>query len=68
MDLSAFTKTDCQGVLIANPNSPTGIGIPRTEMEAFVKANLGKIVIVDEAYMGFLRRKRGEPCSAYGKI
>ena len=53
MNLSALTKQDVQGILIANPNAPTGIGIPRKEMEAFVRDNADKIVIADEAYMGF---------------
>ena len=53
MNLSALTKQDAQGILIANPNAPTGIGISRKEMEVFVRDNADKIVIADEAYMGF---------------
>ena len=51
-DLSKLQKTPAQGVVIANPNAPTGMGIPRGEMEKFVSES-GRIVIVDEAYMPF---------------
>ena len=44
--------TAAQGVLIANPNAPTGIGIPLPELEAFIAAS-DRIVILDEAYMPF---------------
>lgn len=53
MDLGTLSAAESQGVLVANPNAPTGIGILCGEMEIFVKSNPGKIVIVDEAYMGF---------------
>ena len=52
-DLQAFSKVDCQGYLIPNPNAPTGVGIPREKILSFVKENPQKLVIVDEAYMAF---------------
>ena len=51
-DLEKLRKTPAQGVVIANPNAPTGMGIAREEIEKFV-AQSGRIVIVDEAYMPF---------------
>ena len=53
LDLAAMQQTPCRGYYIANPNAPTGIGIHRDAMEAFVAAAKDKIVIADEAYMDF---------------
>lgn len=52
LDLSKLTAMPAQGVIVANPNAPTGIGIPLGEVEKFVAAN-DRIVILDEAYMPF---------------
>lgn len=53
MDLDAFSKADCDGILLTNPNAPTGIGIGRADMEKFVAENPDKLIVADEAYMGF---------------
>ncbi|HIZ03428.1 MAG TPA: histidinol-phosphate transaminase [Candidatus Borkfalkia avistercoris] len=53
LDLKKLTQTPAQGVIVANPNAPTGIGIPLGEIEAFVQENSGRVVILDEAYMPF---------------
>ncbi len=53
LDLEQMKKTDCQGYFIANPNAPTGVGIPLDEMEKFISSVGDKIVICDEAYMDF---------------
>ena len=53
LDLGKLTKVPAQGAIVANPNAPTGIGIPLSETEAFVRANEGRVVILDEAYMPF---------------
>ncbi len=52
-DLDAFSKVECQGYFITNPNAPTGVGIAREQILAFVKNNPDKLVVVDEAYMAF---------------
>lgn len=57
-DLAAMRDAHCQGYYIANPNAPTGVGIPREKMEQFVASVPDKIVILDEAYMDFY----GESC------
>ncbi len=63
MNLDAFSKTDCQGYFIANPNAPTGVGLLKGEMEAFISSVRERIVVADEAYMGFF----GESCATLTK-
>lgn len=58
MNLDGFIKEDCQGYIITNPNAPTGIGIEKKRMEEFIAAVPDRLVIADEAYMGFY----GESC------
>ncbi len=41
------------GVVLANPNAPTGVECPEKDIEAIVRANRDAVVIVDEAYVDF---------------
>lgn len=40
-------------IVIANPNAPTGIAVPRTEIQRLLEADRDRVVIVDEAYVDF---------------
>jgi histidinol-phosphate aminotransferase len=41
------------GVVIANPNAPTGIGLPLSDIERLLQAHPKRVVLVDEAYVDF---------------
>ena len=41
------------GIVFPNPNAPTGVEMPLSEVEEIIQANQDVIVIVDEAYVDF---------------
>lgn len=46
-------KRENGGIVLANPNAPTGICLPIWQVEDLVKSNQDVVVIVDEAYIDF---------------
>jgi histidinol-phosphate aminotransferase len=46
-------RRPCSSILLANPNAPTGIGLPLTAIEALVSEHPDQLVVIDEAYIDF---------------
>jgi histidinol-phosphate aminotransferase len=51
--MAARAALGCAGVVIANPNAPTGIGLPLERIERLLAACPRRVVLVDEAYVDF---------------
>jgi len=56
LDVQAYARADggsVAGVVIANPNAPTGIGLPLVQVEELLRLHPQRVVLVDEAYVDF---------------
>lgn len=51
--LAARAAQGCGGLVIANPNAPTGRSLPRADIERLLLACPTRVVLVDEAYVDF---------------
>ncbi|QSI29574.1 histidinol-phosphate transaminase [Variovorax sp. RKNM96] len=51
--MAARARSGCAGLVIANPNAPTGIGLPLSQIERLLAACPDRVVLVDEAYVDF---------------
>ncbi len=45
--------TNTHTVVLANPNAPTGLALPMTDIRNLLEANPDQVVIIDEAYADF---------------
>jgi len=52
IDVDAYRQPN-GGILIANPNAPTGRALPLKSLERLLDANPDSVVVVDEAYVDF---------------
>ncbi len=52
IDISDFDKPN-GGIILPNPNAPTGIPLPLANIEQLLKINKHSVVVVDEAYVDF---------------
>ncbi|RCW76013.1 histidinol-phosphate transaminase [Pseudorhodoferax soli] len=56
VDLAAFEATrgeSVAGMVIANPNAPTGIALPLDALERLARIHPQRVLLVDEAYVDF---------------
>ncbi len=52
VDLEAFFEAKGT-IFLANPNAPTGLCLPLSDIERLLQSNPDRIVVVDEAYVDF---------------
>ncbi len=52
IDLDDYVREN-GGIILANPNAPTGRALPLCAIETLLARNAGSVVVVDEAYVAF---------------
>ncbi|MDE6614099.1 MAG: histidinol-phosphate transaminase [Clostridia bacterium] len=67
-DASAFKQAKCQGMIICNPNAPTGLIVNRLDLMSIIEANPEKVIIIDEAYADFCNCSMANYVSKYPNL
>lgn len=52
IDVDEYLKPN-GGIIFPNPNAPTGIPLPLSDIERLLQANTESVVVIDEAYVDF---------------
>lgn len=52
-------RQPCSGIIIANPNAPTGLLLSLTDIRKLASAHLDSVVVIDEAYIDFAQVEEG---------
>ena len=60
--------TNTHRVVLANPNAPTGLALPLTDIRRLLEANPDQVVIVDEAYADFASESAVSLISEYENL
>ena len=53
LPVAPFCTGDSGGVVVANPNAPTGLEVHRADLVRILESNPQAVVLVDEAYIDF---------------
>lgn len=52
VDINGYNQPN-GGIIIANPNAPTGVYLPLPQIEKLLQQHLDSVVVIDEAYIDF---------------
>lgn len=53
INLQDYADKDCAGIVITNPNAPTGVLLNPQLIQEYLRKHRNQVVIVDEAYIDF---------------